>query len=598
MLLRIFIFLILLSGAAGADEPELLEPNKAFRLSARLIDADHLEVRYQIAPGYYMYRDKFKFSTVPALLAFETAQLPPGVVKKDEIFGEVQTYRGDMRFVMPLSPPAGPESRFTLTAVSQGCADVGVCYPPNEQRVDIIPQAQMSGVSVDKPFLLPQPASSALTAGGTPVPPSEDSLIAELFKGGFWTLVATFFGFGLLLAFTPCMFPMIPILSGILAPHGQHLTRARGLGLSAVYVIGMAITYALAGVAAGLLGTMLTNLLQTSWVLIGFAGIFVALALSMFGLYELQLPGALQSRLTVTANKLHGGHFASVFVMGVLSALIVGPCVAAPLAGALLYISQSGDGVLGGAALFAMALGMGGPLLVVGASAGAILPKSGPWMESVKRFFGVVLLGVAIFLISPLLSATLHLLTWAALLMVCGIFLGALVALPAAAPGYRKVFKGIGVASLLAGVIYIVGALSGGHDVLRPLDGLRGNAAAQAPRFQRVNSVAQLDAAVRAAGGKPVLLDFYADWCVTCKEMERDTFSDRAVQRRLNDMATLQVDVTANTDEHKLLLKRYALFGPPGIVFFDRKGGEIKGLRVVGFQNAEKFAATLDLVLK
>jgi thiol:disulfide interchange protein DsbD len=322
--------------------------------------------------------------------------------------------------------------------------------------------------------------------------------------------------------------------------------------------------------------------------------------LSMFGLYDLQLPARLQSRLAETSNKLHGGHFASVFVMGVLSALIVGPCVAAPLAGALLYISQSGDGVLGGAALFAMALGMGVPLLAVGASAGTLLPKAGAWMETVKRFFGVVLLGVAIYLVSPLLPVSAHMLAWAALLIVSAIYLHALDPLPANASGVRKLFKGIGVIVLLGGTALLIGALSGGRDILQPLAGFRGGAgqAEHAVAFQRIDSPAQLDEAIRAAAGKPVMLDFYADWCVSCKEMERYTFVDDAVRAKLAGVVTLQADVTRNLDDHKALLKRFNLFGPPGIVFFDRQGKLINDLRVVGFQSADKFASTLELALR
>jgi len=593
--------LLLLSCAARAGEPELLEPEKAFRFSARMLDANQIEVRYEIAPGYYMYRDKFRFGAEPASISLDASQLPPGKIKKDEFFGEVQIYRGDMRFVLPLTVAGEPVPRFTLNAESQGCADIGVCYPPQEQKAEITRAGFSSGTPSAgiSPFLQSAPGApgSAAAPGG---PQSEDTLIAELFKGGFWMLVLSFFGFGLLLALTPCVFPMIPILSSILVPHGEHLTHTRGFALSLIYVLGMAITYALAGVAAGLLGTLLSTVLQNPWVLSGFALVFVLLAMSMFGFYELQLPSALQSRLAVTTNKLHGGHFASVFVMGVLSALIVGPCVAAPLAGALLYISQSGNGVLGGSALFAMALGMGVPLLVVGASAGALLPKAGPWMETVKRFFGVVLLGVAIYLVSPLLPVVVYMLALAALLIVFAIYLHALDPLPHGVPGYRKLFKGVGVISLLAGVALLIGVFSGSRSVLQPLAGVRGAAApaAQPLLFQRVSNLSQLEGAIGAAAGKPVLLDFYADWCVTCKEMEAFTFTDGAVRKRLDEMVKLQVDVTANLDEHKALLKRFALFGPPGIVFFDRQGNEIKGLRVIGFQSADKFATTLDLVLR
>jgi thiol:disulfide interchange protein DsbD len=605
MLMRLcFVFLLLLSCAARASEPELLEPEKAFRFSARLIDASQLEVRYEIAPGYYLYRDKFSFSSEPAYVAFNASQLPPGKVKQDEFFGAVQIYRGDVRFVLPLKVAGEPVSPFIVKAVSQGCADLGVCYPPQEQKAELRFTAFSSAAPNvgTSPFLQSVPEASRVPAVIAPrgALQSEDTLIAELFKGGFWALVVSFFGFGLLLALTPCMFPMIPILSGILVPHGEHLTHARGFALSLAYVLGMALTYALAGVAAGLVGTMLSSALQSPWVLTGFAALFIVLALSMFGFYELQLPSVLQSRLAVTTNKLHGGHFAGVFAMGVLSALIIGPCVAAPLAGALLYISQSGNVALGGAALFAMALGMGVPLLAVGASAGTLLPKVGPWMETVKRFFGVVLLGVAIYLVSPLLPPVASMVAWAALLIGFAIYLHALDPLPHGAPGYRRLFKGIGVIALLVGIAILIGALSGNRDVLQPLAGLRSAGAPEvrSPQFQRVSNLPELERAIRASGGKPALLDFYADWCVSCKEMERYTFSDDAVRARLGEMVKLQADVTANLDDHKALLKRFGLFGPPGIVFFDRQGNEIKGLRVIGFQPADKFAATLDLALR
>ena len=591
---------LLLTCTAHAGEPDLLEPEKAFQFSARLVDPGRLEVRYLIAPGYYMYRDKYRFSADPAAVSLDASQLPPGKIKKDEFFGEVQIYRGDMRFILPLTVTGEAVTRFTLNAGSQGCADLGVCYPPQEQKAQIsLASFSPATPAAGLPLFL-RSGAGAPAAGAAPGgPQSDDTLIAELFRGGFWALVMSFFGFGLLLALTPCVFPMIPILSGILVPHGEHLTHARGFALSLAYVLGMAITYALAGVAAGLLGTLLSSALQNPWVLSGFAAVFVLLALSMFGFYELQLPSALQSRLAVTTNKLHGGHFASVFVMGALSALIMGPCVAAPLAGALLYIGQSGDGVLGGAALFAMALGMGVPLLAVGASAGTLLPKAGPWMETVKRFFGVVLLGVAIYVVSPLLPVVVFMLASAALLIMFAVYLHALDPLPHGAPGYRKLFKGVGVIALLAGVALLIGVLSGSRDVLQPLAGLRGAAApaAQPVLFQRVSSLPQLERAIGAATGKPVLLDFYADWCITCKEMEAFTFTDGAVRKRLDEMVKLQVDVTANLDEHKALLKRFSLFGPPGIIFFDRQGNEVKGVRVIGFQPADKFAATLDLVL-
>ena len=392
---------------------------------------------------------------------------------------------------------------------------------------------------------------------------------------------------------------MIPILSGIIVGHGHAISKGRALALSLLYVLGMAVTYAAAGVAAGLSGTLLAAALQNPWVLGGFALVFVALAFSMFGFYELQLPTALQSKLSDSANHQQGGSPVGVVAMGALSALIVGPCVAAPLAGALLYIAKSGDAVLGGAALFAMALGMGAPLVVVGVLARSALPKPGPWMEGVRRAFGVMLLGVAVWLVSPVLPSVVPMLAWAGLLIFSAIYLHALDPLPSHAAGWQRFWKGVGVLALIAGAALFIGALAGSRDPLQPLAILRAQVAS-APvaetKFQRVRSVEELDQALKTAT-RPVMLDFYADWCISCKEMERFTFADPAVARRLAGFQLLQADVTANSDADKALLKRFGLFGPPGIIFFDSAGQERQGLRVVGFQPAEAFGRVLDAAL-
>ena len=600
---QLFLLVILCSAQLVlAAQQDLLEPEKAFRFSARVLDATNIEVRYQIVDGYYLYRERFAFAAEPGV-KLGVAQIPEGKKKKDEFFGEVQTHRGELRIVVPVE--VAPDGKVALSVTSQGCADVGVCYVPIDSKIQLamagspsaVPTAQSGG----------DPLARILNQTGAPKPSSaiaEDSRIAGLFQGNFLLLLGSFFGFGLLLSFTPCVLPMIPILSGIIVGRGQRVTRAQGFTLSAAYVLGMAITYAIAGVAAGLSGAMLAAALQNPWVLGSFATIFVILALSMFGFYELQLPAGLQARLAETSNQLPGGQYAGVFAMGALSAVIVGPCVAAPLAGALLYISQSRDGVLGGAALFAMALGMGVPLLAVGASAGALLPRAGPWMDTVKRFFGVLLIAVAIYLVSPLLPLAVQMLAWGALLIVSAVFLRVIDPLPLQAHSLQRFGKGLGVIALLAGAAYLVGAFSGAQDILQPLSGVTARSiaapTAAEPLFKRVTSGVELDAAVKAAAntGKPVLLDFYADWCVSCKEMERFTFTDAQVQQRLAGMVKLQVDVTANSAEHQALLKRFRLFGPPGIIFFDKNGKEINGLRVIGFQSAEKFAGVLDEVLK
>ncbi len=583
----------------GAAEPDLLEPEKAFRFDARALGADAIEVRYQVAPGYYLYRDKFKFAIEPSTMELGAAEIPPGERKKDEFFGEVETYRGELRIRVPVKNARAGDAA-TITATSQGCADVGVCYIPQDQKARIVLAA--GGASTAASASRSDLPAGFLASDGPSSSAADDTAIAKLFHGSPLLLILSFFGFGLLLSLTPCVLPMIPILSGIIVGRGAQMTRTHSFLLSFAYVLGMAITYAAAGVLAGLSGAMLSTVLQNPWVIGAFAGIFVVLAGAMLGFYELQLPAALQTRLTLATNRLPGGHFAGVFGMGALSALIVGPCVAAPLAGALLYISQSRDVVLGGSALFAMAFGMGVPLLAVGGSAGALMPKVGPWMDTIKRFFGVLLLGVAIYLVSPFVPVTAQMLAWAALLIVSGIYVRALDPLPADARGFDRFAKAVGMIALVTGIAYLVGALSGARDVLQPLSAVRSGTPAAAEgatavAFTRVNSPAELDKAIAASRGRTVMLDFYADWCVSCKEMERFTFTDAAVQKRLGEMTKLQADVTGSSADHQALLKRFRLFGPPGIVFFDRGGREISGLRVIGFQPAERFARVLDQAL-
>lgn len=581
MIRRLFLLLSLCLPLAASAADELLEVDKAFRLSARALDAGTLEVRYEIAKGYYMYRDKFAFALEPATVKAGAPQLPPGKVKQDEFFGDVETYRKEVLIRLPFTAPEGLDT-VTLKATSQGCADIGVCYPPNPQTLQVSLAAMSSA-----------PAGSAIDGAG-----DESSQLAGLLKNaGFWLILTTFFGAGVLLALTPCVFPMYPILSGIIVGHGHKITRGRAFILSMAYVLGMAVAYAAAGVAAGLSGSMLSAALQNVWVLGGFALVFVVLSLSMFGFYELQLPAFLQSKLSEESGRVKGGSLHGVAAMGALSALIVGPCVAAPLAGALLYIAQTRDAVLGGAALFAMALGKGVPLVIVGVSTRSLLPHAGPWMDSVKKFFGIMLLGLAIWLVSPVLPAWAHLLAWGALAIGTAMFLRAIDPLPPHAHNWARFWKGVGMVLLLVGATLVVGALGGSRDPLQPLGFLRSaGTAAEHVAFERVKTVAELDARL-AAADKPVLLDFYADWCVSCKEMEKYTFSDARVAAQMRRMTLLQVDVTANTDEDKALLKRFNLFGPPGIIFFDRRGQERQGLRVVGYQPADRFIKVLNTAL-
>jgi thiol:disulfide interchange protein DsbD len=575
---------------------DFLPVDQAFKVEARMPDARTVVVRFSPAQGYYLYRDKLTFA-VDAAAAIESMQLPPGEVKKDPNFGDTEVFHQGFQAVLRLKASQDGKP-FALTVGYQGCSEKGLCYPPEKKTFPLAFRVAGSGAPAGGP-----PAGATTPAAGDVQSSAlaDDARIATLLgSGSFWLVIASFLGFGLLLSLTPCMWPMIPILSGIIAGQGVTVTRARGLLLSSVYVLGMALAYAIAGVAAGMTGTLLSSALQNPWVLGAFALVFVLLALSMFGLYELQLPASWQGRLSMTSNRMQGGRLAGVFAMGVLSAVIVGPCVAAPLAGALLYISQSRDVLLGGSALFAMAVGMGIPLLAIGTSAGALLPRAGAWMASVKTVFGVLLLATAIWILSSVISPAMQMLMWGALLVVCAVYLRAIDALPPGAGGWRMLGKGFGLLALLLGVVMLVGAAGGGRDVLRPLSGLfAGGAAAPASAptaFARIASVAELDAAV-AGAGRPVMLDFYADWCVSCKEMEHFTFRDEGVRRRFDSMLLLQADVTANSDQDKALLARFGLFGPPGIIFFDRQGREIRDIRVIGFQPAERFKAALDAVL-
>ena len=517
MIRRLSIFLLLLCALARADD--LLHPSVAFVPAVRALDGQTLEVRFAIAKGYYLYRDKFRFSAAPDSVVLGAPAIPKGKEKIDETFGKVEVYYGEVLIRLPVERNSSGPLPLMLNVTSQGCADVGVCYPPQKQTLSVE---------------LPDPATVAAALPPAEFAGDESGRIAQLLKNAeLWLAAASFFGFGLLLAFTPCVFPMLPILSGIIvgAGRGGHgVTHARGFALSLAYVLGMATTYAAAGVAAGFSGTLLPVTLQNAWVLGAFALIFVALAFSMFGFYELQLPTFLQSKVASEAAHIKGGSLPAVALIGALSAIIVGPCVAAPLAGALLYIGQTGDATQGGVALFCMALGMGVPLLAIGASAGTLLPKSGPWMEAVKKVFGVILLATALWIVSPLV----------------------LSGLPTG--GQASESKGL--------------------------------------PFMRVTTLSELDMRLKASG-KPAMLDFYADWCVSCKEMERDTFSDPRVQQKLADWTLLRADVTANSDDDKALLARFRLFGPPGIIFFNSRGEEVRAIRVIGFQNAEKFLATL-----
>ncbi|AEI99924.1 Thiol:disulfide interchange protein dsbD [Nitrosomonas sp. Is79A3] len=605
----------------GQSNPqELLPPDEAFKITVEVRDGNTLIANLTPAKDYYLYRDKITFEPKQPGMVIEKVILPPGKMKEDQTFGQTEVYYSPIQAIISLKreDPAS-EQPLTLTATYQGCNEpVGVCYAPIHKAIDLTLPAVKAAIGAVAEAVSGKAAAAGIDATAelfqmlsrAPAIETEAYKIDQMFQtGDFWLILTGFFGIGLLLAFTPCVFPMFPILSGIIANRGKHVTKGHGFILALAYVLGMAITYAIAGVAAGLSGAMLSAALQNAWVLGTFAVIFVLLSLSMFGFYELQLPGSLQTKLSEEAGHLKGGHLTGVFGMGALSALIVGPCVAAPLAGALLYISQTRDVILGGSALFVMALGMGVPLLLLGASAGALLPRAGAWMESIKRFFGVLLLAVAIWLISPVINEVVHMLLWAVLLIISAIYLHAIDPLPERSSGLQKFLKGIGVIALLVGIALLIGVLSGSRDVLQPLskisvtgastmnkEGAADSSHASLP-FQRVKTIAELDERIQQSKDKYIMIRFHADWCVSCKEMDRFTFSDSKVQSRLKDVVLLEIDVTDGTPDDADLLKRFKLFGPPGILFIDRQGNNIPDIKVIGFLNKNDFLTVLNAVL-
>ena len=586
--------LSILQQLTGNSVNEFLDPEVAYVLTTEARDADTLVARFDIADGYYLYRDKFNFTVSDASgVVLGSTQLPDGKIKDDAYFGRMEVYYHGVEGVLLMQRGTTGAVPLTLEVGYQGCADAGLCYPPMTKSVALtLPAApaQRQALTVG-PGDLPD---SAETVGELP---EQDRIARALASGSTFLVLLGFFGFGLLLTFTPCVLPMLPILSSIIVGQGESITTRRAFWLSLTYVLAMSATYTVAGVVAGLAGANLQAVFQDPWILSIFAGLFVALALSMFGLYELQIPASVQSGLARLTNRQQGGTFIGVGIMGFLSALIVGPCVAAPLAGALIYISQSGDALLGGTALFALSMGMGVPVLIAGTTGGKLLPRAGPWMAKIKVVFGVMLLGVAIYLLERIIPESVSMFLWGALLIGTAVYFGALDALPPQAGGWRRLGKAFGLVMGIYGVLIIVGAAGGGSDVFRPLKGssfIAGNKAAERTLvFKRVKGLTGLDAELRqaAAEGKPVMLDFYADWCVSCRELERDTFSDASVQAALANVVVLQTDVTANDAEDQALLRAFGLFGPPAILFFGEDGKERPRFRVVGFVNAQDFHA-------
>jgi thiol:disulfide interchange protein DsbD len=568
--------------SSGSSADEFLPPDQAFRLRVAPAGPDQLQLTWVIAQGYYLYRDRLKFATDTPGVTLGKPQFPAGDTHTDEFFGTQIVYHDSLVVPMAVARAGGAAQNLQLNVTYQGCAEAGLCYPPQTTPFDVALPAGGSNAAV----------SRTTSADGAFVS-EQDQKASFIRNGNLLAVLAAFFGSGLLLAFTPCCLPMVPILSGMIAGSGHRATSMRGFVLALAYVLGMAVTYTVAGAATAASGLQVQALFQQSWVILLFAALFVVMAASMFGLFTLQMPVAIQTRLASLSNRQRAGHLGGVAVMGALSALIVTACVAPAMVGALAVIGQSGDVARGAGALFAMSLGMGAPLLIVGASAGRWLPKAGAWMDDIKRLFGAMMLGVAAWMLARLVADRYALLLFAVPTLIGAVILWRFAARGTALKLARVVAVGCGLYT--AALLY--GSFGGATDPLRPLS--TAAVAGESPAFQRIRTVADLDRQVAAAAraGKSVMLDFYADWCVSCKEMERYTFGDAAVKPLLEKAVLLRADVTANNEADQALLQRFGIFGPPTIAFYGPNGTEKPEYRVVGYMKAPAFADLLARAL-
>lgn len=598
-LIAVSVLLFSLWGNAQAAD-DLLDPEKAFAVSVAVAaDGQSLAVKWDIAKDYHLYGDSLRVASAsPGVILGEASRKKGPVIFDKGLNKMTEVLTGSLVMDIPLiSAPMN----FEIEVGNQGCSDAGVCYFPMTQTFQVALPAPVARQGIRNVAIKAADTSATASAIETP---GEDSRVASaLGSGNLVKVVMLFTLLGLLLAFTPCVLPMVPILSSIIIGQKGEMTRGRGFALSASYSLGMAIVYTSLGVAAGLAGEGLAAALQTPAVLMTFSALLALLALSMFDVYQLQMPAFIQEKLNSTSNRLTSGRFIPVFVMGALSALVVGPCVAAPLAGALVYISKSRDVVTGGVALFSMAVGMSVPLLLTGLSAGSLLPRVGKWMEGVKYFFGFMLLGVALWMVEPVLPEWLQMLAWGVLLLVIAVFMeifeGAQAHHTAHKHPAKHLKKGFALAILFLGIAEIAGVTIGNGTLLRPLKGLSVSKSAEASEnhliFSPVTNLEQLESAVRNSG-KPVMLDFYADWCTSCKEMEAITFPDQKVKQKLDGYTLLRADVTRNSESSKALLKKFNLFGPPAIIVLDQAGNELPSARMIGFLGPDAFLNKLSAV--
>ncbi len=623
-LFSVFILFFFAAISPLQAEEDFLDPEKAFVFSAQMQTDNQLKINFDIAPKYYMYRERFEYHIKDDDSATQANQLlgvpvypSSGKVKYDPTFDkEMEVYYNQVEIQLPLNK--GSDS-FTLELIGQGCADAGLCYPPMTYEIGLSPTATGYEITAGKGAVLGGPSLTSTTNGNTAsnnislFDAGDTDIAAWLSDASLMKIILLSFALGVLLSFTPCVLPMLPILLSIVVGDRKAgnatVSRFRGLNLTLMYVLGTSVVYTILGILAASIGAVMAAWIQNPWVLGLFAVALVILAIGMFGAFTIQMPASLQSSLNEKVSRMPGGRLGNAFFMGIISALICGPCVAAPLAGVLLFISQTGDLTTGGLALFVLAWGQGTSLLILGTSSGALLPKAGPWMDVIKNFCGLLLLATAVWMIMPITPSWFNMLAWAFLSMSLALLLGAFTPLSGNNGILKLLFKATGLLFALWATLLILGLATGGQSVLSPLKGLsvgtgssqisamRGNnASVEKTPFVLVKTLAELETTV-ANAGKPVMLDFYADWCISCKEMELFTFSDPTVRQKLGQMLLLQVDVTKNNEADRELLKRFKLFGPPGIIFFNGQGQELERIRVVGFQNAERFSSTLDKVL-
>ncbi len=580
----LFLLAFLFSGQVFAvDSADLLPPDQAFQFTYKVNKADKLLLSWDIADGYYLYRQKFKFVTLTPGITVVEPVFPAGQTKEDTTFGKVEIFRDHLEVDVLVQRQDPKLNKLTLAVTFQGCADIGVCYMPIHKTVTV----DLS----DKGFNWWGTTSTPDKT--TPFISEQDRIAYSLKTGSVWLIILSFLGFGLLLAFTPCIFPMLPILSGIVVGQGSKLNTRRAFWLSLSYVLASALTYTGFGVLAGLFGSNLQALFQEPWVIIAFSGVFVLLALSMFGGFQIQIPSFIQTKVMAISSKQRGGSLLGAGMMGILSALAIGPCVTAPLTGALIYIGQTGDAYLGGMALFALGIGMGIPLIIIGTYAGKLLPKAGAWMAITKIIFGIGLLAVAVWLLSRILSPVATLVLWSLLIIF-----------PVMLMLWKRRWKGAGILAMAYGILLWVGVFTNQTEALRPLLCDLAIACkeqlALTLKFKKIGTVEELQQNLADAQTKNqwVMLDFYADWCTSCQEMAFYTFADPKVRAALSQVVLVQADVTQNSPTDQALLRQFKLIGPPAIVFFGPDKKERDAYRVVGYQKADKFLDIINQVFK